>query len=147
MAGGSSRPAPRTLAGRRLGAGPCGAHPGDEIYARRDVAPFPYPETDMAGVPSERALFSTYRLWRRYADPDGLVSAAEFAEMDDDDKREALRELGGVQPVEAGAVDSADDADDDENGLAPSDDDDDTGGRHVELTEDIVDPRSADPFA
>ena len=112
----------------------------------------------MPPVPSERALFATYKLWRKYADPDGLISASEFAEMDDDDKREALRELGGVQPVPAGSVDPADEADeDDEDGLgAPHEeeelphgrhDDDALGGPIVELTEDLVDPRSADPFA
>jgi len=113
----------------------------------------------MPGVPSERALFSTYRLWRRYADPDGLISASEFAEMDDDDKREALRELGGVQPATPGAVDQGDDADDDDDepGLAadvPEEDeaplgrdgDDALGGHVVELTDDLVDPRSTDPF-
>lgn len=104
----------------------------------------------MPPVPSERALFSTYKLWRKYADPDGLISASEFAEMDDDDKREALRELGGVQPVPAGAVDPADDADeDDEDDDTPiaQHGDDALGGNFVELTEDLVDPRSSDPFA
>src|SRR3954466_4787946 len=79
----------------------------------------------MPPVPSERALFSTYKLWRKYADPDGLISASEFAEMDDDDKREALRELGGVQPVAAGAVEPGDEADED-------DDEDGLGAQHEE---------------
>ena len=105
----------------------------------------------MPPVPSERALFSTYKLWRKYADPDGLISASEFAEMDDDDKREALRELGGVQPVAAGAVDPDDDSDDedeeDDDTPAALHGDDALGGPFVELTEDLVDPRSSDPFA
>jgi hypothetical protein len=105
-----------------------------------------------SSIPSERAIFSTYKLWRKYADPDGLVSAAEFREMDDDEKREALRELGGVQPVAPDAEDE-DDGDDDAPGADAHGADDDEeahgegGGRFVELTDDLVDPRTSDPFS
>lgn len=113
----------------------------------------------MKSLPSERALFSSYKLWRKHADPDGLVSASEFAEMDDDDKREALRELGGVVPGDPAArdTDDEDETTDDENadeaddapilGTPLADGDDPLAGDIVELTEDIVDPRTADPFA
>lgn len=106
-----------------------------------------------SSIPSERALFATYKLWRKYADPDGLISASEFREMDDDEKREALRELGGVQPV---APDLEDDDDDEEEDDAPgaatlgADEEeahDESGGRFVELTDDLVDPRTSDPFS
>jgi hypothetical protein len=102
-------------------------------------------------IPSERALFATYRLWRKYADPDGLISASEFREMDDDEKREALRELGGAQPAapdEDGGDDEDEDDDDEPAALADdhADDAEGTGGRFVELTEDLIDPRSTDPF-
>ena len=108
-----------------------------------------------SSIPSERALFATYRLWRKYADPDGLVSAAEFREMDDDEKREALRELGGVQPVAPDAEDADGDDDDAPGGtlaLGAADEEDEeeeaegTGDRFVELSEDLIDPRSTDPF-
>jgi len=108
-----------------------------------------------SSIPSERALFATYRLWRKYADPDGLVSAAEFREMDDDEKREALRELGGVQPVAPEAEDAEGDDQDEPGGtlaLGAADEEDEeeeadeTGGRFVDLSEDLVDPRSPDPF-
>ena len=109
-----------------------------------------------SSIPSERALFATYRLWRKYADPDGLVSAAEFREMDDDEKREALRELGGVQPVSPDAEEADGDDEPSEPGgprsLGVADDDEEeeeaegTGGRFVELTDDLIDPRSSDPF-
>jgi hypothetical protein len=107
-----------------------------------------------SSIPSERALFATYRLWRKYADPDGLVSAAEFREMDDDEKREALRELGGVQPVAPDAEDSDVDEPSETGGargLGAVDDEEEedhegTGGRFVELTDDLIDPRSTDPF-
>jgi hypothetical protein len=110
-----------------------------------------------SSIPSERAIFATYRLWRKYADPDGLVSAAEFREMDDDEKREALRELGGVQPVAPDAEEADGDDEPGEPGgaraLGAADDDeeeeeehDGTGDRFVELTDDLIDPRSSDPF-
>jgi hypothetical protein len=107
-----------------------------------------------SSIPSERALFATYRLWRKYADPDGLVSAAEFREMDDDEKREALRELGGVQPVAPDAEDDGDDEPSEPGGaraLGAADEEeeeehDGTGDRFVELTDDLIDPRSSDPF-
>ena len=76
----------------------------------------------MPPLPSERAIFASYKLWRRHADPDGLVSASEFAEMDEDDKREALRELGGTVPAAPGAA--ASDEDDDDEETEESDEDD-----------------------
>ena len=105
-------------------------------------------------LPPERALLSSYKLWRKHVDPDGLVSASEFAEMDEDEKRDALRELGG--PV--AATDDHDDEDDDESedeeleddDLPPlelAEGDDPLTGETVELTEDVIDPRTADPFA
>jgi hypothetical protein len=106
----------------------------------------------MPALPPERALLSSYKLWRKHVDPDGLVSASDFAEMDEDEKRDALRELGG--PVAAAAND--DDDDDDENEEDEDDDlpplelaegDDPLSGDTVELTEDVVDPRTADPYS
>ncbi len=92
-------------------------------------------------VPHERVLFANYKLWRKYVDPDGLVSASEFREMDEDEKREALRELGGAHPAVAGPDDPVDPADDDEEELddIELDEEDD---KFVELSDDIVDPRS-----
>ena len=107
----------------------------------------------MPALPPERALLSSYKLWRKHVDPDGLVSASDFAEMDEDEKRDALRELGG--PVAAAANDDDDD-DDDENEEDEDDDlppmelaegDDPLSGDTVELTEDVVDPRTADPYS
>ena len=106
----------------------------------------------MPALPPERALLSSYKLWRKHVDPDGLVSASDFAEMDEDEKRDALRELGG--PVAAAATD--DDDDDDENEDDEDDDlppmelaegDDPLSGDTVELTDDVVDPRTADPYS
>lgn len=97
----------------------------------------------MPSVPPERKLFASYALWRRHVDPDGLVSASEFAEMDVDDKREAMRELGGAMPAEAGADDLLDTRAEDED-TAVADEEED--GQFVELTEDVVDERSTDPF-
>jgi hypothetical protein len=107
-----------------------------------------------SSIPSERALFATYKLWRKYVDPDGLVSASEFREMDEDEKREAYRELGGAQPVAPDAENDDDEQDDSGSptALGAADDEDDeedgdsSGGRFVELTEDLIDPRSTDPF-
>jgi len=99
----------------------------------------------MPSVPPERKLFASYALWRRHVDPDGLVSASEFAEMDTDDKREAMRELGGAMPAEAGADDLLDTRAEDEDTAVAEDDDEDS--EFVELTEDVVDERSTDPFA
>jgi hypothetical protein len=103
-------------------------------------------------LPPERALLSSYKLWRKHVDPDGLVSASEFAEMDEDEKRDALRELGG--PVAAAAADDEDDDEhedeDEEDELPPLDlaeGDDPLSGDTVELTEDVIDPRTADPFS
>ena len=109
----------------------------------------------MPALPPERKLFASYKLWRTHADPDGLVSADEFAEMDDDEKREALRELGGPLPATPGA--SADDEEDEDE--APEDEeheddllplahgdepDDPLEGDTLELTDDIADPRTVD---
>jgi hypothetical protein len=106
----------------------------------------------MPALPPERALLSSYKLWRKHVDPDGLVSASDFAEMDEDEKRDALRELGG--PVAAAANDDDDDEDedeeDDDDDLPPlelADGDDPLSGDTVELTEDVVDPRTADPYS
>ena len=105
----------------------------------------------MPSLPPERALLTSYKLWRKHVDPDGLVSASEFAEMDEDEKRDALRELGG--PMAAAATDDHDDEDeeeDEEDDLPPmelAEGDDPLSGDTVELTEDVVDPRTADPFA
>ena len=106
----------------------------------------------MPALPPERALLSSYKLWRKHVDPDGLVSASDFAEMDEDEKRDALRELGG--PVAATANDDEDDDDEDEededDDLPPLDlaeGDDPLSGDTVELTEDVVDPRTADPYS
>ena len=103
-------------------------------------------------LPPERALLSSYKLWRKHVDPDGLVSASEFAEMDEDEKRDALRELGG--PLPAGSVSAADDREDEDeeelDELPPielAEGDDPLSGDVVELTEDVIDPRTADPFA
>jgi hypothetical protein len=106
----------------------------------------------MPSLPPERALLSSYKLWRKHVDPDGLVSASDFAEMDEDEKRDALRELGG--PVAAAATD---DDDDDENEEEEDDDDlpplelaegdDPLSGETVELTDDVIDPRTADPYS
>ena len=111
----------------------------------------------MSALPPERKLLASYKLWRRHVDPDGLVSASEFAEMDDDDKREAMREIGGAEPAPAQEGDDGDDeeaaalglpgADDEEDEEGGDEDDDPEAGRFVELTEDVVDPRSSDPFA
>ena len=155
----------------------------------------------MPSLPPERALFASYKLWRKHADPDGLVSAGEFAEMDEDDKREALRELGGTLPAAPGAAASDEDDDDeeteesDEDDSGPvgdgdeehdddeprasrakskavvrpaepeaeddeeedvplaaglpggADDDDALEGDIEELTDDVIDPRTADPYA
>jgi len=112
----------------------------------------------MARLPAERDLFASYKLWRKHADPDGLVSATDFEEMDDDDKREALRELGGPvadsgfeEEEDAEPADEAEDAEDEaeEEVLAQADaeDDDPLAGDVVELTEDIVDERTKDPYA
>jgi hypothetical protein len=112
----------------------------------------------MKSIPPERAIFASYKLWRKHADPDGLISASEFAEMDVDDKREALRELGGAMPADANARDDDDDEenedeehDDDEiDDLPPPElleGDDPLAGDVVELTDDVVDPRTADPYA
>lgn len=121
----------------------------------------------MPSLPTERALFASYELWRKHADPDGLVSVDEFAEMDEDDKREALRELGGIMPAVPGdenadaddetlAAESAvgEDADEEEADAGSHRDadlahraDDALAGDVVELTEDVVDERTADPFA
>ena len=102
----------------------------------------------MPSVPPERKLFASYALWRRHVDPDGLVSASEFAEMDTDDKREAMRELGGAMPAEAGADDLLDTRaeSEDEEAVAAADEEDEDG-EFVELTEDVIDERSTDPFA
>ena len=106
----------------------------------------------MPALPPERALLSSYKLWRKHVDPDGLVSASDFAEMDEDEKRDALRELGG--PVAATANDDDDDDDEDEeeddDDLPPlelAEGDDPLSGETVELTEDVVDPRTADPYS
>lgn len=106
----------------------------------------------MPALPPERALLSSYKLWRKHVDPDGLVSASDFAEMDEDEKRDALRELGG--PVAATANDDEDDDDeneeDEDDDLPPLDlaeGDDPLSGDTVELTEDVVDPRTADPYS
>ena len=102
-------------------------------------------------LPPERALLSSYKLWRKHVDPDGLVSARDFAEMDEDEKRDALRELGG--PLPAGAADRDDDEQDEEEELDElppielSEGDDPLSGDVVELTDDVVDPRTADPYA
>jgi hypothetical protein len=97
-------------------------------------------------IPPERMLLANYKLWRRHVDPDGLVSASEFREMDDDEKRDALRELGGAHPAEAGADEpvAARGADDEEIEAALADDEEEEEGddRFVELSDDIVDPRS-----
>ena len=98
----------------------------------------------MPSVPPERKLFASYALWRRHVDPDGLVSASEFAEMDVDDKREAMRELGGAMPAEAGADDLLDTRAEDEDTAVVDEEED---SQFVELTEDVVDERSTDPFA
>lgn len=114
----------------------------------------------MPALPPERKLFASYKLWRTHADPDGLVSADEFAEMDDDEKREALRELGGPLPATPGAA-AADDEDDDapdgadgeeddehDDDLVPlahgDEPDDPLEGDTMELTDDIADPRTLD---
>ena len=105
----------------------------------------------MPALPPERALLSSYKLWRKHVDPDGLVSASDFAEMDEDEKRDALRELGG--PVAATANDDDDDDEDeeeDDDDLPPlelAEGDDPLSGDTVELTEDVVDPRTADPYS
>jgi hypothetical protein len=101
-------------------------------------------------LPPERALLSSYKLWRKHVDPDGLVSASDFAEMDEDEKRDALRELGG--PVAAAAEDRDDEPDEDEedDDLPPmelAEGDDPLSGDTVELTDDVVDPRTADPYS
>ena len=100
----------------------------------------------MPALPPERALLSSYKLWRKHVDPDGLVSASDFAEMDEDEKRDALRELGG--PVAAAPVEEDDDEDEEED-LPPLDleEGDDPLSNTVELTEDVVDPRTTDPYA
>ena len=98
----------------------------------------------MPSVPPERKLFASYALWRRHVDPDGLVSASEFDEMDVDDKREAMRELGGAMPAEAGADDLLDTRAEDEDTAVVDEEED---SQFVELTEDVVDERSTDPFA
>lgn len=102
-------------------------------------------------LPSERALLRSYKLWRKYADQDGLISASEFAEMDEDEKREALRELGGIVPAVAGdESDDASESDDDDTdapALGALEGDDPLEGDVVELTDDVVDPRTTDPYA
>ena len=98
-------------------------------------------------VPPERKLLASYALWRRHVDPDGLVSSREFAEMDEDDKREAMRELGGAVPAEPGAADEPEAAADREDEDDEEEEADEEGSRFVELTEDVVDERSTDPFA
>ena len=111
-------------------------------------------EHSMARLPAERELFASYKLWRKHADPDGLVSASEFEEMDEDDKREALRGSGGPvadsgfeeEEDEAETPDEADaDEDLEEDEVLPGADaesDDPLEGEVVELTEDIVDERT-----
>ena len=111
----------------------------------------------MPALPPERKLFSSYKLWRTHADPDGLVSSDEFAEMDDDEKREALRELGGPLPATPGASGDEDDDEDAPEGDEDDEHDDDLlplahgeepddplEGDTVELNEDIADPRTLD---
>lgn len=103
-----------------------------------------------SAIPPERKLFASYALWRKHVDPDGLVTAGEFAEMDEDDKREAMREIGGAVPAEPGAEGAADDEDEEgDDGEEAGDDEalDDEEGRFVELTDDVVDPRTTDPYA
>jgi len=111
----------------------------------------------MARVPAERELFASYKLWRKHADPDGLVSSSEFEEMDDDDKREALRELGGPvadsgfeeEEEETEEVPEEDEELDEDEPLPAAEamDDDPLAGDVVELTEDIVDERTKDPYS
>ena len=102
-------------------------------------------------LPPERALLTSYKLWRKHVDPDGLVSASDFAEMDEDEKRDALRELGG--PVAAAPDDRDDDEpeeDEDDEDLPPielAEGDDPLSGDTVELTDDVIDPRTADPYS
>ena len=102
-------------------------------------------------LPPERALLTSYKLWRKHVDPDGLVSASDFAEMDEDEKRDALRELGG--PVAATPDDRDDDEpeeDEDDEDLPPielAEGDDPLSGDTVELTDDVIDPRTADPYS
>jgi hypothetical protein len=112
-----------------------------------------------ARLPGERELFASYKLWRKHVDPDGLVSATEFEEMDEDDKREALRELGGPvadsgfeeeeeEETPEDADEEEEDVEDDEALAANAEDDDPLAGDVVELTEDIVDERTTkDPYA